>query len=181
MTSRSKRRSSLKSLIKNVPSNDEMGQICLELKDYDDYAAVVVGLSLLDRALQFALLGKLIQLSSEDRDRLFSDGENAPLSTLSSKIAVAHALGLYGAAGKRMKDDLDDLRNIRNVFAHSARALKFESSQITDIIDNLQFFSNYLQIAAVPSKDKFGLVVAYLVAFFNQLDAAAAAIYDPPP
>ena len=63
--------------------------------------------------LELSIRTKLIPLTSEEASRIFEN--NGPLSTMSSRIKLAHALGLYSDP---IHDELDHLREIRNAFAH---------------------------------------------------------------
>ena len=64
------------------------------------------------------------------------DGFNAPIGTFSSKILLAHALGL-------LQDDefqqIELLRRIRNQFAHTWEYLNFESYSIKSLVFTLPY------------------------------------------
>lgn len=66
-------------------------------------------------------------------ERLFED--RSPLNSFSAKIAMAHALGLYGNETRR---NLDILREIRNIFAHDVTLLTFESPGIAQACQELR-------------------------------------------
>jgi len=53
-----------------------------------------------------------------------------PLSTLSSKIVMAHALGIISSDTFK---ELEKIRKIRNAFAHSLVVLHFHSAEIAPI------------------------------------------------
>jgi hypothetical protein len=65
-------------------------------------------------------------------ERLFEDRN--PLDSFSAKIAMGHALGLYGNQTRR---NLDILREIRNLFAHEATLLTFATSEIVQACQEL--------------------------------------------
>lgn len=64
------------------------------------------------------------------------DGFNAPIGTFSSKILLAHALGL-------LQDDeyqqIEVLRKIRNQFAHTWEYLDFNSNSIKSLVFTLPY------------------------------------------
>jgi hypothetical protein len=51
----------------------------------------------------------------------------APLSSLSSKVIMARALGLIG---EEMRSQADQIRRIRNAFAHAIRVIDFSNPTI---------------------------------------------------
>lgn len=96
---------------------------------HDDRAMVLLCVSLLEQALEEALLTQFLCAydAPPGRDRLFG-GDGGAVSTFAGKITLGHALGLYGSY---LRDDLDRLRRIRNVFAHARTTLKLDSPVIT--------------------------------------------------
>ena len=66
-------------------------------------------------------MARFVRLGKDREDAIFS-GSGAPLSTLSSKIIMGHALGLFGPLTRK---DLDIVRSVRNLFAHTALPVSF--------------------------------------------------------
>lgn len=64
------------------------------------------------------------------------DGFNAPIGTFSSKILLAHALGLIQ---DEEFQQIELLRKIRNKFAHTWEYLNFESNTIKSLVFTLPY------------------------------------------
>lgn len=144
----SKHHRSLRKLIGDHPGAAEREEIFFRLSKYDDQAAAIMGVALLDNTLQTAILVKLVQPNTG----LF-DG---PLSSFAAKIKLAFALGLYGP---ETRDDLDLMRAIRNTFAHSAREVTFATPEIEAACNAIQFMKG----PGVEAKDKYVVTVGFFV------------------
>src|SRR5262249_6706493 len=120
------RQRSLKSLIHDSLTPEEVLD-ALEAMDQDsDRAVAVVGATFLDEALRRYVCARFVVLSAKESDALFEP--DMPLGSFSAKIKIAHALGLIGTQTRR---DLDQIRGVRNVFAHSQRMLTFDTQEIS--------------------------------------------------
>ncbi|MDR7335130.1 hypothetical protein [Roseateles asaccharophilus] len=109
-----------------------------------DRAAVIVAASIFDSSLDSLLRQYLVPCSSSNDD-LF-DGTNAPLSTFSAKIAMAHRLGLITTKFCR---NLHLIRRIRNEFAHNIHGGSFEDTAVKARVREL----NKGQIYEEPDSD----------------------------
>ena len=114
----------LKELLCKAPRDDEMLGRLMALQAEPDYVLAIASGALVELTLQTALLAMFVPLSTTKRGRLFEDAHNGPLSTLSSKNRIAHAIGLYGQS---TFNDVDKLRAIRNLFAHVKVAVSFDT------------------------------------------------------
>ena len=92
-----------------------------------DRAAAILAASHFEYRLREEIMHKFVVLNSDLRRRIF---ENGPLSTFSSKINIAFALGLYDEETRR---GLHNIKQIRNEFAHAPIPVKFDSKKIADI------------------------------------------------
>lgn len=92
-----------------------------ELYEGTDRAACLVGCAIVDSTLIIALACRLIDRGNSTHDIYFYS-PTAPLQTLSARIKMGRALGVYGAY---IEEILDSVRRIRNTFAHSARPVSF--------------------------------------------------------
>ncbi|WP_135449001.1 MltR family transcriptional regulator [Tabrizicola caldifontis] len=92
--------------------------------------AVLVSCAFLDDQLREIIDAFLIADSA--RDKLL-EGFNAPIGTFSSRIVMAHCLGLIS---DKERDDCETLRKIRNDLAHDHKA-DFASQRIADLSANL--------------------------------------------
>jgi DNA-binding MltR family transcriptional regulator len=105
--------------------------------------SVIVGVALMDEALESLLKKKLVP-SPEKSDELFK-GPYAPLDNFSAKIDLAYRLGLIGL---NQRSTLHIMRKLRNDFAHSSSQLNFQSEQVHGRILEL-FKLNKHQLDAV--------------------------------
>lgn len=103
-------------------------ELMTEMSDASDRTAAIVAAAMLDDTLGYALSCRFIQTGRRWTERLF-DGGDAPLGTLSAKVGIGYALGVFGA---QTCADLDLVRGIRNRFAHSAQARRFSDKIISD-------------------------------------------------
>jgi hypothetical protein len=94
--------------------------------------AAIVATALVEDALRWCLCGYFPTL---DEGELF-DKEGAPLSSFHAKIVIGHALGIYGEV---TRDDLRRMKLIRNAFAHSPRAITFNTSEIRETCLTLSY------------------------------------------
>jgi len=92
--------------------------------------AILVACSYLDEQLKAIIEAFLVE-DTETSQLL--EGFNDPLGMFSSRIAIAHSLGLIS---DKERDDCNTLRKIRNQFAHSHR-VSFEDQKIMDLCRNL--------------------------------------------
>ena len=97
-----------------------------------DRAAVILTASLFDTSLDNLLRSYLVAISTSE-DELF-DGPNAPIATFSSKILMAHRLGLISTEFAR---DLHLIRKIRNHFAHNVQGCDFSQPQVAQQVSQL--------------------------------------------
>ena len=101
---------------------------------YHDRAAVLICASLLDHALETAILSYFVQLDQNEHRDIFA--EDGPLSTFSAKIRLAYALGIFGPNTKK---DLVVIQSIRNAIAHSRSHLNFQSPEIVEACRHISF------------------------------------------
>jgi hypothetical protein len=124
----------LKILAKEIP-DDRATQALLHglnmhESDFVDRSVAIIGSSLVEKALEIAILGKFIPLGDEARKRLFEYEHRGPLCDFSARIKVAGALDLIGP---KTQADLDLLREVRNAFAHSPTLLKFSTPEVGEM------------------------------------------------
>ena len=97
-----------------------------EIQHTTDRVAAISATAFLDNSLGAALSARFVRLGEDWEDRIFS-GQGAPLGTLSAKIAMGYALGLYGP---QTRADLDLIRSVRNDFAHTPDPIFFADKRI---------------------------------------------------
>ena len=98
-------------------------EIVAEIISGSPRGAILISTSLIDTLLAGTIREKMVKLSKADEEDIFYGG-NAPLSSFSSRIKVAFALGVFG---NKMRHDLDSLRSIRNQFAHTVERMDLET------------------------------------------------------
>jgi hypothetical protein len=125
MAENTKNTMSLRNLSRKMPGVLEINKVINELDKFSERELVILGVACIDDALTLALKIKLIDLKPEDDEQLF-EKPGAALSTLSSKILLAFALGLIS---EEMREDLDCLRGIRNACAHSSFVFSVEKQE----------------------------------------------------
>ncbi|PSJ36558.1 DUF4145 domain-containing protein [Allosphingosinicella deserti] len=109
-----------------------------------DREIALVCASVLEQALEVALLTRFPGVTNELERQLFSDS-GAPLGSLSSKITLARALGIIG---ERAKGDLNAVRSVRNAFAHSRLALTFETPEISAACELIDLHHRWPELSA---------------------------------
>jgi mannitol operon repressor len=112
-----------------------------QLNSETDRGVALVVTSLIDKLLGDALAAFLI---NNDSAHALLVGFNAPLGTLSTKIAACHALGII--ADDEMRE-CHLLRRVRNAFAHEIE-VTFDKGSVKDLCSNL----------SLPPADQYGAV-----------------------
>ncbi len=72
-----------------------------------DTAIVLLAGTMIETALEVALLAKFRPLGPDERLALFAYEKRGPISDLSAKIKMGYAMSLYGP---KTRDDLDSIR-----------------------------------------------------------------------
>ena len=98
-------------------------------KPEDDRGIALIMATVIDQALEAAILSKLPGIEAGNERYIFSD-DGAPLRDLDSKIRIAFGLGIFGAAAR---SDLSLIRSVRNAFAHSRLEISFETEVIAEV------------------------------------------------
>jgi hypothetical protein len=106
-----------------------------ELNAETERGVALVVTSYLDTLLGDALAAFLVDNESA---AVLLSGFNAPLGTLSTKIAACHALGIITDAEMR---ECNIARRIRNEFAHQIE-VTFETDRVRDLCANLTVHKN---------------------------------------
>jgi hypothetical protein len=136
-----------------------------DLAHESDRAIAIVGAAQLEQALEALLRNHLVPCGTQD-DPLF-DGPYAPLANLSSKIDLAHRLGLISARWCR---DLHLIRKIRNAFAHNVSGCTFDDSSVRSRVLELVRSQRAVEYdpdlrPAFPTgpKGDFGMTVSWML------------------
>lgn len=146
--------SRLKKLAKEIPDETEVLKLLSSLQERkDDHAAdraaAIVGGTLVEAALEAAILSKFVPLDpKEERGDLFDGDKNGPLATFSARIRLGYAVGLYGPL---TKEELECIKAVRNAFAHGALTLDFKTPDVVAICNTLSLFEK-----SAPSEGYLG-------------------------
>lgn len=127
----------LRQLIRERPTKEELSKINDEIGKVNDRAAAILATALLENVLEDLLLAKFAPLSKSERLALF-EGEG-PLGSFSAKIKMCHALSLITTNARA---DLMRVKNIRNVFAHATGMITFQTPEVGDACSKLTGIDN---------------------------------------
>ena len=138
MVSRPRSIRSLNRLVQKPPASNELRTVLLKtLSESNDQTAVIISSSLLEGALQDAILRKFRDLDDNERKEIFET--DSVLSTFSAKIKIAYALNICGPS---TRDDLDCIRAIRNAFAHGRMHLSFDNPEVSNVCVRIKLPEN---------------------------------------
>jgi hypothetical protein len=128
----------LKALAKVIPDETRIRGLLRVIENRQtgsDYAVAIIGASLVERALEVAILSRFVVMTKDERNRLFSYEAKGPLADFAARIRMAAALGLFGPSTLH---NLETIRTIRNNFAHSATLRNFAHQDIISACDGFQ-------------------------------------------
>ena len=120
----------------NLQEGDDILAALKEAATSSPRAAAIVATSLVEDALRWCLCGWLIPNVNEAQ---VFDNETSPLRTFNAKIIMGYSLGIYGEI---TRDDLHIMRYIRNAFAHSPRAITFDTPNVTTLCLRLAYLDH---------------------------------------
>ena len=127
-----------------------------DLNKESDRGCVLIACSFLDELMRRIVLAFLID--RDDTGRLV-DGFNAPLGTLSTRVAAAYGLGLIS---EREFKECETLRRIRNRFAHDVHA-SFNSQDIRDLAHNLTMSAKDYDAVLVDARGRYTTAAVALI------------------
>tara|TARA_R110000868_G_scaffold80875_7_gene229272 strand:- start:2204 stop:2863 length:660 start_codon:yes stop_codon:yes gene_type:complete len=102
---------------------------------FSDRANVLVGVTNLELALESAIRGYFVTLTTDEARAIFS-AERAPLSSFGAKVKLGYALGLYE---KLFSEDLKSIQLVRNYFAHNISYVDFSDPELISVSEFLNF------------------------------------------
>jgi hypothetical protein len=127
-----------KKLSKRLPDLNELSGLIDGLEKHTDREVALLGASVLETCLEFAILSKFPDISNDDKNGLFGRDDDKEtggiLSTMSSRVLLAHVLSIIS---NEMRDDLSKIKHIRNLFAHSPTSVNFENTELCTLCDAL--------------------------------------------
>lgn len=103
-----------------------------EFEKESDRASVILSVAMLDQALENILKARLLPIGTSEDNLL--EGSYSPISTFSSRIDLAHRLGLISTKFCR---DLHIIRRVRNNFSHNITGCSFDDASVCDQVNAL--------------------------------------------
>lgn len=174
----------LKQLAAEIPPDGTIHSILIGLERLDngDYALAIVGASFIEKALEVAILSRLVPMNKDTRDRLFEYRYQAPLCDLSSRIRLACAMGLFG---QHTFDDLERIREVRNAFAHALTYVTFATKEVVDMCAEFHATKRVTGDQRLPgavSRAKYVHAARFIAgALKTRIDAVGVAYNSPIP
>lgn len=158
-------------------AREDFGRFLQELQKESDRAAAVLGAAHLESMLE-ALLRRSFTFTSDYLDNLLRP--DGPLGTFSSKINLAHSMGLLTLSESK---DLHWVRQIRNKFAHHLVGLSFKDDQVADWSKNFILIKHLVKALEVDPysnpRIRFNFAIAYLGVRLDDRIRAIAPIPQP--
>lgn len=108
-------------------TSDDEASIVKEFEAQSDRGVTIVAAAYLDAKLQEILEHYFSETLSPRQEESLFRSPNAPLNSFSSRIRMAHALGLIGP---KTEHDLHIIRDLRNEFAHRLLVQDFSNEEI---------------------------------------------------
>jgi hypothetical protein len=125
--SRGRKKPSLRDLPRQMPTDTELARLIEGMDTFDARAAALIMSSMIDNLLEFAIKFNFVDLTEAQFNSLFRN-PTAPLTSFAVKIALAHALGVYGDEFKKQLDNATcDSQCLRS--HHSADKLRRSASE----------------------------------------------------
>ena len=150
-----------------MPAFEEIAPIIGELvHEPSDRGAAVLGASLLDGALEAALLTKCRKLTESEQKDMF--GPDAPLGSFSAKIRAGYALRLFGPL---TRTELDAIREVRNAFAHTRRRIYFTTPEVAAVCKRIKLPDRIATTVRSPESDRanYTLACIYFIMWFDDV------------
>jgi hypothetical protein len=152
-----------------------------ELSSEKPRSAAIVAAAYLEDVATLTLLTKMVPLSNNEHDSLFSG--SAPLSPFSAKIQMLYAMGIIG---KKIKHDLEAIKEIRNAFAHAKMSIDFDTPAIAAKLKGLHCLSLGGDAENLSSRQRFvsgaQILLIHLICKWGTYDPIVSPIvdFDPP-
>ena len=110
-------------------TDDDVTAMIADYANESDRGAIILGATQLDDTLEMAILGKMPALQKDEIGRKKMFEVDGPLSTFSSRIEMAYALGLVD---EKIRVNMHLLREIRNACAHAKKPLSLSMEILMD-------------------------------------------------
>jgi DNA-binding MltR family transcriptional regulator len=139
------------------PEVEALSRFLSEFNRESDRGAALTAAAVLDDRLNDILVAFLADTASAKE---LLSGFNAPLSSLASRAAAAHALGLI--QDNELKE-ITLIRKIRNEFGHSWRDVSFTSGRVMDLCSQLPWLGPAEHEATSTPRGRLNAAIAILL------------------
>jgi hypothetical protein len=159
----------LHDLSREMFSEEDHPALRQELFAGTDRSSALVACAMVDAALVMALKSRLIPMAEAEFKKLFYR-QGAVLGSLSARIQLGQALGIYGP---KMTAMLDAIRNVRNAFAHAVKPIGFDHELVAKECAPLpdERLSVTLATPLLPDRERY---IAACMILVNRLEDHAA-------
>jgi DNA-binding MltR family transcriptional regulator len=139
------------------PEIEALSNFLAEFNRESDRGAALTAAAVLDDRLADILSAFLSDTPSAKE---LLSGFNAPLSSLASRAAAAHALGLI--QDNELKE-ITLIRKIRNEFGHSWQGVSFTSGRVADLCNQLPWLGPAEHEATATPRGRLNAAIAILL------------------
>ena len=140
----------LNRFLKDRPSGEEIQKMRAEIKNDGPRGATMVATAIIEDLLVGAIRFRMVSLTDDEADSsLLPD---RPLGTFSSRIKIAHALGVFGP---KTRHDLNVFRDIRNAFAHARRQIDFNVPEVATFVGTFNSLNDVTDHAKLSAREQF--------------------------
>ena len=139
------------------PEVEALGNFLAEFNRESDRGAALTAAAVLDDRLTDILAAFFADTPSAKE---LLSGFNAPLSSLASRAAAAHALGLI--QDNELKE-ITLIRKIRNEFGHSWQGVSFTSGRVADLCNQLPWLGPAEHEATSTPRGRLNAAIAILL------------------
>lgn len=116
---------SFRHLIKKPLSGKETLRLLRNIPQMPDQAVVLMCGALIDRALEKAILFRMVQMKKKYQQEIFEG--RGPAAGMWGKIRIGFALAIFDL---KFYNEFEKIRQIRNVFAHTTHEVSFKTPRI---------------------------------------------------
>ena len=129
-------RDALRRLSKELPVGPQIEKIMDGLRTKDDIHAAIMGVSIVEAALEQRIVSQLHKSNKYLLGCLFEN--HGPMSDFNSTILVAESFGIITGP---LAEELHSMRAIRNAFAHAKTPISFQDKPVEREVDKLKLLS----------------------------------------
>jgi hypothetical protein len=134
----------------------DIKKIVDELVNENDRARAIVGGSLVDGILDYAIVARIKNLEPGEESKLFKPG--GPFHSCDQKIQAGFAIGLFGPLTRA---DMECINEVRNIFAHNMNPMDFDHEDVVQRCKGLRTGSGV--DGTMSTRDRFVFAIQWIV------------------